>query len=694
MANDLFNKLESQYGLPAGLLDSVWSAESARGKNMRSPAGAMGHFQFMPATAKEYGLSDPSDLVQSATAAARKFSDLKKAYKGDTPKMLAAYNWGNGNLDRQGLDRAPAETRNYIKKVSANMGTATVGRDLSADLFGESPAKPAQAAGRDLSADLFAPEPGMLAGIGQGIGNLAAGAVRGAGSIGATLLAPYDMAKDALAGKGVSLESNRARRAGIDGGLESLGAQPDSWMYQGGKLAGEIAGTAGAGGLVAQGISKAVPAAVTAAPRVAQALEAIKTGGFSLGTPAATTLGGKVADMAIRTAGGATAGGITAGLVDPDQAKGGAIVGGLLPGAAQAAGMATNKLGRLISGPAQPTDALAAIKAARDAGYVIPPTQAKPTLVNRLLEGFSGKITTAQNASAKNSDVTNKLANKALGLADDVKLTPEVLQDLRKSAGQAYESLGQAGTITPGASFNTALDKIAASHVQAAAGFPNAKASPVLELVDSLRSPAFDASSAIAKIKELRSAADDAFRTGNTDIARASKSAAAALEDTIEQHLQQTGAAGLLQQFKEARQMIAKTYSVEKAFNPTTGAVDARILGNMIKKNKPLDAELRKAGEFANRFPKAAQTVEKMGSLPQTSPLDWAAGGAISAATSNPLALIGVAARPAARALTLSNLVQNRLAQPQGSNQLMELLSSPAGQQLLARMAPQVATSR
>ena len=58
----LFASLEQQHGLPAGLLDAVWATESSRGKRMLSPAGAQGHFQFMPATAKQYGLTDANDL--------------------------------------------------------------------------------------------------------------------------------------------------------------------------------------------------------------------------------------------------------------------------------------------------------------------------------------------------------------------------------------------------------------------------------------------------------------------------------------------------------------------------------------------------------------------------------------------------------------------------------------------------------
>lgn len=88
----------------------------------------------------------------------------------------------------------------------------------------------------------------------QGVGNTAAGLLRGAGSIGATLLAPMDIASDALSGKGLSLESNRQRRADMDAALQTMGAQPDSWLYKGGKIGGEILGTAGAGGVLGQAV--------------------------------------------------------------------------------------------------------------------------------------------------------------------------------------------------------------------------------------------------------------------------------------------------------------------------------------------------------------------------------------------------------------------------------------------------------
>lgn len=116
-AANLFQNLERQYGLPAGLLDRIWAAESGRGRFMLSPKGAMGHFQFMPGTAKEFGLKNPNDLGQSASAAARYLQQLMNMFGGDIERAVAAYNWGPGNVSRRGLGSAPAETRDYLRKV-------------------------------------------------------------------------------------------------------------------------------------------------------------------------------------------------------------------------------------------------------------------------------------------------------------------------------------------------------------------------------------------------------------------------------------------------------------------------------------------------------------------------------------------------------------------------------------------------
>ncbi len=117
--------LEQKYGLPPGLLDRVWNTESGRGRNMTSPAGAQGHFQFMPATAAQYGLKNPNDFNESSDAAARMYRDLLKANGGDVKLAAAAYNWGQGNLNRKGMGAAPTETIDYIRKVTGGLPGAS-----------------------------------------------------------------------------------------------------------------------------------------------------------------------------------------------------------------------------------------------------------------------------------------------------------------------------------------------------------------------------------------------------------------------------------------------------------------------------------------------------------------------------------------------------------------------------------------
>lgn len=112
--------LEQQNGLPSGLLAAVMQQESGGNAQAVSPAGAQGLFQFMPQTAKAYGIN-PNDPQQAAIGAARMYGDLNKQYAGDVPSMLAAYNWGSGNLAKNGLANAPQETKNYIANVQANM---------------------------------------------------------------------------------------------------------------------------------------------------------------------------------------------------------------------------------------------------------------------------------------------------------------------------------------------------------------------------------------------------------------------------------------------------------------------------------------------------------------------------------------------------------------------------------------------
>jgi hypothetical protein len=143
------------------------------------------------------------------------------------------------------------------------------------------------------------------------------------------------------------------------------------------------------------------------------------------------------------------------------------------------------------------------------------------------------------------------------------------------------------------------------------------------------------------------------------------------MEKELENYAASIGQTELMPALRDARQQIAKTYTVQKALNPTTGSIDARVLAKELRKGKPLTGELKQVAEFADQFPKAAQVMEKSGGAVSLSPLDYlfAGGAGLNSLTSGGStmdaaqnAALGLGARNAARALILSNPAQNRLA--------------------------------
>lgn len=114
----LFNAASNQYALPPGLLSRVAYQESRYNPNAVSPAGAVGLMQIVPKwhpTAKPY---DPIDSIFYAAKYLRQLYDQT----GSWANALAAYNWGIGNLTREGLENAPRETRNYIAEITRDTG--------------------------------------------------------------------------------------------------------------------------------------------------------------------------------------------------------------------------------------------------------------------------------------------------------------------------------------------------------------------------------------------------------------------------------------------------------------------------------------------------------------------------------------------------------------------------------------------
>jgi membrane-bound lytic murein transglycosylase MltF len=118
--------IEKEYNLPKGLLHAVMHQESAGNLNAVSRVGAVGPFQFMDYTAKDYGLitstgkDNRRNPYKSAVAAARYYRKLITYFDGNLSYAIAAYNAGEGRVSRNAsnMERLPEETKNYVKRVN------------------------------------------------------------------------------------------------------------------------------------------------------------------------------------------------------------------------------------------------------------------------------------------------------------------------------------------------------------------------------------------------------------------------------------------------------------------------------------------------------------------------------------------------------------------------------------------------
>lgn len=75
---DIIRQTASRYGVPVDYMQRMAQIESGYNPNARNPSGAAGLYQFMPSTARQYGLTDPYDPAASADAAARLTLDNKR----------------------------------------------------------------------------------------------------------------------------------------------------------------------------------------------------------------------------------------------------------------------------------------------------------------------------------------------------------------------------------------------------------------------------------------------------------------------------------------------------------------------------------------------------------------------------------------------------------------------------------------
>lgn len=499
----------------------------------------------------------------------------------------------------------------------------------------------------------------------QDAGNILGGAVRGAGGIGATLVAPYDIVKDAIAGKGLSLESNRQRRADMDWALQDLGAQPDSLAFKGGKLGTEIAGTAGAGGLLAKGASM-LPGAANIAPLI----ESIGSGGFLAGG-----LQG-LSGLATRATGGAITGGASAGLVNPEDAGLGAMVGGAVPGAMALGGGVANGLGRAIRGGEVKPAVSALAKKAEDLGISIPADRivnSKPinavaaSLEYMPLSGRTGTL-------AKMNDQLKTALSRTIGQdTDDINMA---LRNAREDLGSKFDSVLQNNKVKVDDQF---LQDLVEQGQRASSELETGQASIIQKQIEEILGKAnngeIDGQAAYNIKKTL-----DRIGGHNAPQAYYASELKKSLMSALNRSMKPEDAAA----FAKVRQQYGTMLDLEKlAQNGADGDISVARLANMKNIGNP---DLQDLADISAQF---MRTRESPHGAMQRTALGWGGAGA-AGALSIPLAAGVLAAGRGANSALNSNALKSLLMRPPIQGRGLLSIGAEKANKVLPLLAPQL----
>lgn len=698
----------ARQGVPVSLVQGVIDTESAgkfdaRGPVTRSGETAYGPMQLMPATAKGLGV-DRMNWQDNIRGGVKFLGQLSTKYS-NPDLVLAAYNAGPGNVDKYGGIPPFKETQNYVKKVQNFMSKSTQDDDFVP--FEQAPQTGSVQARqpKDVAIDVVFPQDNQQA----------------TRSMQPTQESDDDFVPFAAA---PVAKQNRAQTntANIVDSVRAQANQAPNQFLQdvrssfnpmdvlrGKTTTGQLA--MGAGNLINTGIQNALGAlgvsdeymgrtrTQPAPAQPTQSISDILGGVYKTATERPGLIVGGMATGMLDPLNLALPGGIQKGLVSATpralaQAAPRAVAaaqnigtaalsGGISSGAAQLANTGTinpAQLGNEMAAGALMAAPIAAVGAATTPrqnppatrsqqiaqqaiaeGATLPPTQVNPTVLNRMLEGFSGKQQTGQVASLKNQEVINTQARKSLGLAPDTQITPDVLQQYRAVKGQAYDALRSNPAYYTDKPFINAVDTRLSDLRKLASTTDVTKE---INVLNGLKQLNFDGDGLVEQMKRLKFDGEAnalSMDPANKSLGQAQKFAARQLEDLAERNLNNFNQPDVMKNFKQARQDIAKSYTIEKSLNAATGDVSGAKLGQRAAQGKIVPAELQNLSNAAAAFPTAFQNVSRIGSVPGISPIDVGAAGIAAASAGNPSLLAAVTGRPLVRSAITSQMYQRNM---------------------------------
>ncbi len=112
---EIIDKVAAEHNVPANLVRAVIQVESAYHERARSPKGAMGLMQLMPATAKQFAVADPYDPAANIEGGVKYLKSLLQRLP--VALALAAYNAGEAAVQRFNGIPPYRETQDYVARI-------------------------------------------------------------------------------------------------------------------------------------------------------------------------------------------------------------------------------------------------------------------------------------------------------------------------------------------------------------------------------------------------------------------------------------------------------------------------------------------------------------------------------------------------------------------------------------------------
>jgi hypothetical protein len=118
-AEKLVREAAERHSVDPALVRAVIETESNWNPSAVSRKGAVGLMQLIPTTAQRFGVNDLYSPQQNVDAGVKYLKTLLERYNGNLDLALAAYNAGEGAVDRARGVPSFRETRNYVQRVQS-----------------------------------------------------------------------------------------------------------------------------------------------------------------------------------------------------------------------------------------------------------------------------------------------------------------------------------------------------------------------------------------------------------------------------------------------------------------------------------------------------------------------------------------------------------------------------------------------